>query len=76
VTPVILLASLAILGYCLYYLAVCAAAPFGHCRRCHAAGGRGRSGRDCRRCNGTGRRVRLGRRAYDYLRDEYQRGNR
>ncbi|TDB78415.1 hypothetical protein [Micromonospora sp. KC721] len=77
-TTIALLASLAILGYALCYLAVCAASPWGRCRRCHgrryhrtAIGTR----RDCRRCDGTGIRVRLGRRLIDYIRAEYRAGH-
>ncbi|MDG4753790.1 hypothetical protein O7630_22895 [Micromonospora sp. WMMD718] len=77
-TTIALLASLTILSYALCYLAVCAASPWGRCRRCHgrryhrtAIGTR----RDCRRCDGTGIRVRLGRRLLDYIRNEYRGGH-
>ena len=36
--PLITLASLAILGYATCYLFMCAAFPFGHCRRCKGSG--------------------------------------
>ena len=50
------------------YAAVCAASPFGTCRRCHGLGrigaARGRRSRPCRRCDATGIRIRLGRHLY------------
>ncbi|MGW5560798.1 hypothetical protein ACWER9_26690 [Micromonospora sp. NPDC003944] len=77
-TPILLLASLATLGYAACYLAVCAASPWGRCGRCHGAryqrtaiGTR----RDCRRCDGTGIRVRPGRRLIDFIRAEYRDGH-
>ncbi|MEU4371828.1 hypothetical protein [Micromonospora chersina] len=77
-TTIALLASLTALGYALCYLTVCAASPWGRCRRCHgrryhrtAIGTR----RDCRRCDGTGIRVRLGRRLINYIRTEYWPGH-
>ncbi|MEV4762522.1 hypothetical protein AB0J89_07780 [Micromonospora chokoriensis] len=75
---ILLLASLATLGYTACYLAVCAASPWGRCGRCHGArfhrtaiGTR----RDCRRCDGTGIRVRAGRRLIDFIRAEYRDGH-
>ncbi|MFD6640162.1 hypothetical protein ACFWDN_30585 [Micromonospora chalcea] len=77
-TTIVLLASLTALGYTLCYLGVCAASPWGRCRRCHGRryhrttiGTR----RDCRRCDGTGIRVRLGRRLINYIRAEYRAGH-
>ena len=50
------------------YAAVCAASPFGTCRRCRGLGrigaARGRRSRPCRRCDATGIRIRLGRHLY------------
>ena len=37
-TPIVTLASLATLGYATCYLFMCAAFPFGHCRRCKGIG--------------------------------------
>ncbi|MGX1975473.1 hypothetical protein [Streptomyces kronopolitis] len=57
----------------LCYAAVCAASPFGSCRKCKGWGskvkvghfsGRLKRGRSCRRCDGYGYRLRIGRRAY------------
>jgi len=81
VTSLVTLASLAMLGYAAFYLLMCAAFPFGHCRRCHGTGKLyskifTKSFRLCPRCEGTGRRVRIGRRVYEYLRSEYKAGNR
>lgn len=74
------LASLTAAGYAACYLLMCAAFPFGNCRRCKGTGKRhnpftGKSYRLCTRCAGTGRRVRVGRRLYEYLRTEHRRGN-
>ncbi|MFE7131923.1 hypothetical protein ACFVIM_13770 [Streptomyces sp. NPDC057638] len=58
------------------YAALCAALPFGHCRRCRGWGaqvtvsrfnGRPKRGRTCRRCQGHGRRLRTGRRLYNLV---------
>ena len=74
-----LLGSLTVLGYAAYYALVCAALPFGPCRRCngHATLSSALSRtsfRSCPRCGGTGRRVRVGRRVYERLLSEYQHG--
>ena len=65
------LAALA-LALPLAYAIVCAAAPFGACRRCHGVGKtltpNGHVKRWCRRCEGTGLRLRWGRRLFNYLR--------
>jgi len=81
VTSLVTLASLALLGYAAFYLLMCAAFPFGNCRRCHGTGKLyskifRKSFRLCPRCEGTGRRVRVGRRLWEYLRSEHQAGNR
>ena len=73
------LASLATLGYAAFYLFMCAAFPFGNCRRCKGTGKLysrifTKAFRLCPRCAGTGRRVRIGRRVYEYLRGEHQAG--
>ena len=59
---------------------MCAAFPFGHCRRCKGTGKLysplvRKIFRLCPRCDGTGRRVRIGRRIYEYLRTERDRGS-
>ncbi|MEV4721725.1 hypothetical protein AB0J94_31435 [Micromonospora noduli] len=77
-TPILLLASLATLGYSACYLAVCAASPWGRCRRCHGARSHRTAigtRRDCHRCDGTGIRVRAGRRLIDFIRAEYRDGH-
>jgi DnaJ-class molecular chaperone len=60
----------------LCYAALCAASPFGTCRRCKGWGSKVRvgrftghlkRGRECRRCRGYGRRIRLGRRIYNIV---------
>ncbi len=50
--------------FTLCYAALCAASPFGPCRRCNGLGRirpGTRRGRLCRHCNATGIRIRLGR---------------
>lgn len=57
----------------LCYVALCAASPFGACRKCKGWGskvsvsrsGRPKRGRSCRRCAGYGYRLRIGRRIYN-----------
>ncbi|MGW1076546.1 hypothetical protein [Streptomyces sp. NPDC002537] len=57
----------------LCYACLCAASPFGACRKCKGWGfamrqtrtGRLKRGRDCRRCDGYGKRLRIGRRLYN-----------
>lgn len=71
-TPVIAASLLALL-ITLGYVAVCAASPFGNCRKCRGWGfqmktdrkGRAKRGRDCRRCRATGKRIRVGRHLYN-----------
>ncbi|MFD7443286.1 hypothetical protein [Streptomyces sp. NPDC059909] len=55
------------------YGGLCAAAPFGDCRKCRGFGhaikhdrkGRMKRGKDCRRCRATGKRIRVGRHLYN-----------
>ncbi|MFF7973354.1 hypothetical protein [Streptomyces sp. NPDC007905] len=55
------------------YGVLCAASPFGDCRKCHGMGhalkhdrkGRLKRGKDCRRCHATGKRIRVGRWLYN-----------
>lgn len=57
------------------YAALCAASPFGDCRKCRGFGfhvrrnrrGRIKRGPDCRRCRGHGKRIRFGRHIYNVL---------
>ncbi|MFF0792735.1 hypothetical protein [Streptomyces spiralis] len=68
-----LLAIALILCITLCYVGVCAASPFGDCRRCRGMGhalktdrkGRIKRGKDCRRCHATGKRIRTGRWLYN-----------
>ncbi|WBB58476.1 hypothetical protein O7599_22910 [Streptomyces sp. WMMC500] len=68
-----LLAIACLLTVTLGYLGVCAASPFGACRKCRGFGyalttdrrGRPKRGRHCRRCRATGRRIRTGRWLYN-----------
>jgi len=72
VTPA-LAASACLLILTLCYAAVCAASPFGPCRRCRGMGhrlktdrrGRLKRGKDCRRCHATGKRIRIGRHLFN-----------
>ncbi|MGP3924781.1 hypothetical protein [Streptomyces sp. 8N616] len=71
-TP-ITLAIACLLAVTLCYATLCAAAPFGPCRRCRGFGfemkhdrrGRLKRGKNCRRCKATGRRIRVGRWIYN-----------
>ncbi|MFD9499673.1 hypothetical protein [Streptomyces sp. NPDC060035] len=55
------------------YIGLCAASPFGDCRKCRGWGfamkidrrGRTKRGKDCRRCKATGKRIRVGRHLYN-----------
>lgn len=69
----VLSASLPLLLLTLGYVAVCAASPFGNCRKCRGWGfamttdrkGRPKRGKHCRRCDGIGKRIRVGRHLYN-----------
>lgn len=71
-TP-ILAAIACLLIVTLGYGGLCAASPFGDCRRCHGMGhamktdrkGRMKRGKDCHRCHATGKRIRAGRWLYN-----------
>ncbi|WAP56329.1 hypothetical protein [Streptomyces sp. S465] len=71
-TPIVL-AIACLLAITLGYGALCAASPFGDCRKCHGMGhalktdrkGRLKRGKDCRRCKATGKRIRVGRWLYN-----------
>ncbi|MFJ3141496.1 hypothetical protein ACIPJM_03405 [Streptomyces halstedii] len=68
-----LLASALLLLITLCYASLCAASPFGDCRKCRGWGfatktdrkGRAKRGKDCRRCKATGKRIRIGRHLYN-----------
>jgi hypothetical protein len=71
-TPV-LAAIACLITVTLGYGGLCAASPFGDCRRCRGMGhalktdrkGRVKRGKDCRRCHATGKRIRAGRWLYN-----------
>ncbi|MBX9423538.1 MULTISPECIES: hypothetical protein [Streptomyces] len=77
-STLLLLATLA--GYTL----LCAASPFGTCRKCAGLGGKtvlDRKGRPkrvkpCRRCKGHGKRLRVGRRLGNHSRAIHRAGTR
>ncbi|MFE4953486.1 hypothetical protein ACFRCW_05095 [Streptomyces sp. NPDC056653] len=68
-----LLASALLLLVTLGYSGLCAASPFGNCRKCRGWGfamrtdrkGRTKRGKDCRRCKATGKRIRVGRHLFN-----------
>jgi hypothetical protein len=71
-TP-ILAAIACLLIVTLGYIGLCAASPFGDCRKCRGMGhalktdrkGQLKRGKDCRRCKATGKRIRAGRWLYN-----------
>ncbi|WP_329117463.1 hypothetical protein [Streptomyces sp. NBC_01465] len=71
--PPVLLAIACLFAVTLCYASVCAASPFGNCRKCKGHGhivkitrrGTARRGKDCRRCKGHGKRIRVGRHLYN-----------
>ena len=79
-----LLASACLLIVTLSYAGVCAAQPFGRCRKCRGVGqliktnrrGKVKRGKTCRRCHGHGIRIRRGRHLYNLWRRTYTRGTR
>lgn len=68
-----LAASTCLLTITLSYGTLCAASPFGKCRKCNGLGfalttdrkGKPKRGKHCRRCQGHGIRIRLGRHLYN-----------
>ncbi|PYC80489.1 hypothetical protein C7C46_12345 [Streptomyces tateyamensis] len=66
------------------YAALCAASPFGNCRKCRGFGyavrtdrnGRPKRGRTCRRCRGIGKRIRIGRHLYNLAHRTWRAGTR
>ncbi|MET7544758.1 hypothetical protein ABZS94_03105 [Streptomyces sp. NPDC005500] len=71
--PPALLAIASLLTVTFCYGGLCAASPFGDCRKCRGWGfamktdrkGRTKRGKDCRRCKATGKRIRVGRHLYN-----------
>jgi hypothetical protein len=76
------LTSLLVLLFTLGYACVCAASPFGACRKCRGMGfalktdrkGRPKRGKHCRRCDGNGIRIRVGRHLWNLWRATYRNG--
>ncbi|MFF0204784.1 hypothetical protein [Streptomyces sp. NPDC005017] len=64
------------------YVAMCAASPFGTCRKCNGIGfametdrkGRPKRGKSCRRCKTTGKRIRVGRWLFNRAQRIYREG--
>ncbi|NEB36868.1 hypothetical protein [Streptomyces sp. SID14515] len=79
-----LLASTLLMFITLSYASLCAASPFGNCRRCRGWGfamktdrkGRAKRGKDCRRCKATGKRIRIGRHLYNVAARLHRNGTR
>lgn len=69
----LLIASPALVFITICYAALCAASPFGDCRKCRGFGfqlkydrrGRPCRGKHCGRCDGIGKRIRVGRHLYN-----------
>ncbi|MFF3878796.1 hypothetical protein [Streptomyces sp. NPDC001978] len=64
------------------YVGMCAASPFGTCRKCNGFGfgmetdrkGRPKRGKSCRRCKATGKRIRVGRWLFNRAQRIYREG--
>ncbi|MFI1973014.1 hypothetical protein [Streptomyces cinnamoneus] len=64
------------------YIGMCAASPFGTCRKCNGFGfametdrkGRPKRGKSCRRCKATGKRIRVGRWLFNRAQRIYREG--
>ncbi|MGW3735056.1 hypothetical protein [Streptomyces sp. NPDC005148] len=77
-----LLAITCLLIITLGYIATCAAAPFGPCRKCRGWGferktdrkGQLKRGKNCRRCKATGKRIRIGRWIFNRAQRIYREG--
>ncbi|MDQ0941795.1 hypothetical protein [Streptomyces sp. V1I1] len=82
-TPALLTIA-CLLAITLGYGSLCAASPFGPCRKCRGWGfamktdrkGRLKRGKSCRRCKATGRRIRVGRWIYNRASRIYREGAR
>ncbi|MEV4873719.1 hypothetical protein [Streptomyces syringium] len=76
------LATTFLLAITLCYAGVCAANPFGRCRKCRGFGfamttdrkGRAKRGKHCRRCDGHGIRIRRGRHLWNLWARTYRNG--
>jgi len=83
-TPLVLPAIAAALLVTLGYAMVCAASPFGTCRKCTGLGfalkhdrrGNPKRGKTCRRCKGHGKRIRLGRHLFNLAHRTWRAGTR
>ncbi|MFE0577778.1 hypothetical protein [Streptomyces sp. NPDC058874] len=79
-----LLAIAFLLVVTLGYASLCAASPFGNCRKCNGLGfalttdrkGKPKRGKTCRRCKGHGIRIRVGRWLYNRAARTYRAGTR
>lgn len=79
-----LAASCLFIVFTLCYGLLCAAQPFGTCRKCggfgfavkHTRRGKAKRGRDCRRCKGHGIRIRRGRHCWNVARRIHRAGTR
>ncbi|WP_405756752.1 hypothetical protein [Streptomyces sp. NBC_00073] len=82
--PLSLLATALFLIFTLSYATLCAASPFGRCRKCDGLGfalrydrkGKPKRGKHCRRCDGHGIRIRKGRHLYNLWARTYRNGTR
>ncbi|MFI6640122.1 hypothetical protein [Streptomyces sp. NPDC050504] len=80
--PLPAFASTFLLLFTLGYISLCAASPFGRCRKCdglgfalkHDRAGRPKRGKHCRRCDGHGIRIRTGRHLWNLWARTYRRG--
>ncbi|MFF3454287.1 hypothetical protein ACFYXH_08130 [Streptomyces sp. NPDC002730] len=78
----LLLAGACLLIVTLCYVSLCAASPFGNCRKCRGFGyqlttdrkGRPKRGKHCRRCDGIGKRIRVGRHLFNLSSEIYRKG--
>ncbi|MFF3588369.1 hypothetical protein ACFYYI_14540 [Streptomyces sp. NPDC002387] len=80
--PLIALAVACLFAVTFGYAGMCAASPFGTCRKCHGFGfametdrkGRPKRGKSCRRCKATGKRIRAGRWLFNRAQRIYREG--
>ncbi|GGQ89509.1 hypothetical protein [Kitasatospora griseola] len=83
-TPLLLPAIATALLVTAGYGALCAASPFGNCRKCAGLGfalkndrhGNPKRGRTCRRCKGAGKRIRIGRHLFNAAHRTWRNGTR
>ncbi|MEU8547815.1 hypothetical protein AB0C81_12585 [Streptomyces roseoverticillatus] len=77
-----LLAVVCLTVVTLCYAVLCAAVPFGRCRKCdglgfrldHRRNGKPKRGKHCRRCDGHGIRIRFGRHLWNGWTRTYRQG--